>query len=100
MNVTVSSDYFLNISEWRVIRMPTEYVPCEVRTECFFTTQSDLILRSHAVAETLVLSLSPRRPGFFLLPLYVGHLVGEVVLWEDFPLILRFSLSVYSTHSP
>jgi len=74
--------------------MPTEYVPCEVRTECLCITQSDLILRSHAVAQTLVSGLSPRGPGFFLLPLYVRHVVGEVVLWEDFLRIIRLSMSV------
>ena len=52
------------------------------------------ILRSHSVAQTLDASLSPRRTGFFLLPVYVRHVVGEVVLWEDFLRILRFSLSV------
>jgi hypothetical protein len=30
--------------------MPTEYVPCEVRTERLCITQSDLILLNHAVA--------------------------------------------------
>jgi hypothetical protein len=56
MNVTVSSDYFPNINKWRVM-MPTEYVPCEVRTEYLYITQSDLILRSRAVAQTLVAGL-------------------------------------------
>jgi len=98
MNVTVSSYYFPDINKWRVI-MPTEYVPCEVRTECLCVTQSDLVLRSSVVAQTLVASLSPGRPGFFLLPFYVRHVVGEVVLWKDFLRILRFSLSVLF-HSP
>jgi hypothetical protein len=43
-----------------------------------FVLLSDLIHRSHAVAQTLVASPSTRRPGFFLLPVYVEHVEGEV----------------------
>jgi len=94
---------------WDSDRVPAEYM-AEIYLPpalCWYRYQNrvlilcwKIVLKAIPWLRQLVVGISPRIPGFYLRPLYVGFVVDKLALGQGFHRVLRFSAVALTPRAP